>query len=92
MENVSVEMDVTYHININKIKEKVINMKDGWYNNSPREQRRLANLESADMLEEMLLLRNHIKRQNNTIRKLENQSLISIIKDRFNKWFFGTKG
>ena len=65
-------------------------MKDEWYNNSPEGQK--SHFDERNMVEEISYLLDVIKRQNNTIRKLESQSLISIIKDRFNKWFFGTKG
>ena len=65
-------------------------MKDSWYNCSPEVQK--LHFEEMSMVEEISLLRSVIKKQNDTIRALETQSLLSIIKDRFNKWFFGTKG
>ena len=67
-------------------------MKDEWYNYSPERQKFYWEIEEMSMVEEISLLRSVIKKQNDTIRKLENQSLISIIKDKFIKWFFGTKG
>lgn len=67
-------------------------MKDEWYNYSPEVQKFYWEIEEMSMVEEISHLRSVIKKQNDTIRKLENQSLISIIKDKFNKWFFGTKG
>ena len=79
------------NIKINN-KEIGIDMKDEWYNYSPEEQKRLTNYERKDMIEEISYLLNIIKRQDSEIRALQNQSLISIVKDRFNKWFFGTKG
>ena len=67
-------------------------MKDEWYNYSPEVQKFYWEIEEMSMVEEISLLRSVIKKQNDTIRALETQSLLSIIKDRFNKWFFGTKG
>ena len=81
------------YININN-KEIGINMKNEWYNCSTTEQKRLTNFEYEDikdLLEEISYLHTVIKRQNDKMRELQNQSLISIVKDRFNKWFFGTK-
>lgn len=69
-------------------------MKNEWYNCSTTEQKRLTNFEYEDikdLLEEISYLHTVIKRQNDKMRELQNQSLISIVKDRFNKWFFGTK-
>ena len=67
-------------------------MKDEWYNYSPEVQKFYWEVEEMSMVEEISHLRSVIKKQNDTIRALETQSLLSIIKDRFNKWFFGTKG
>ena len=67
-------------------------MKDEWYNYSPERQKFYWEIEEMSIVEEISLLRSVIKKQNDTIRALETQSLLSIIKDRFNKWFFGTKG
>ena len=76
------------NININN-KEIGIDMKDSWYNYSPEVQK--LHFEEMSMIDEISHLHTVIKRQNDRIRELQNQSLISIVKDRFNKWFFGTK-
>lgn len=61
-------------------------MKDAWYNNSPEEQ------EKEAMYRKTAYLSAKVSELSEKIDMLQNKSLISIIKERFNNWFFGTKG